>query len=453
MNSVRSRRLKWLLALLAALAAARAAMYAVPFLFRTGPMPFPKAPPEAVERFRDAKFGLFIHWGPASITGKEIGWSRGAERPRIGGKGDVPVEVYDNLYKAFNPTSFDARQWVALAQSAGMRYLVFTAKHHDGFCMFDSRLTDYKVTRSPFGRDVTAELAAACREAGLLFGIYYSVPDWYHPDYLSDHHDRYLKYLTGQVHELCTRYGPVDLFWFDSVPDSAYAEPSFDPHRLYLQMRRDQPRLVINNRIDQGDFLVYEGGVGQYESDRPWETCIPLGKQWSYKPEDQLKSSNECIRMLVSCAGAGGNLLLGVGPMPTGQIEPRQAAILKQIGQWTSRFGESVFGTCKGPIEPAAWGTCTRRGSRWYVHVLDWAKGPVILATTNYAPLRWTVLTGGTAEVKLTAVGIQVDVPQQYRQDVDTIVAIDVGKAVAARLSHRITSHDLPRADSYGNGP
>jgi hypothetical protein len=140
MNSVRSKRLKWLLALLAALTAARAAMYAVPFLFRTGPMPFPKAPPEAVERFRDAKFGLFIHWGPASITGKEIGWSRGAERPRIGGKGDVPVEVYDNLYKAFNPTSFDARQWVALAQSAGMRYLVFTAKHHDGFCMFDSSI-------------------------------------------------------------------------------------------------------------------------------------------------------------------------------------------------------------------------------------------------------------------------------------------------------------------------
>jgi alpha-L-fucosidase len=191
-------------------------------------------------------------------------------------------------------------------------------------------------------------------------------------------------------------------------------------------MRRDQPRLVINDRLDEGDFSVYEGSVGRYELDRPWETCIPLGKQWSYKPGDQLKSSGECIRMLVSCAGAGGNLLLGVGPMPSGQVEPRQAAILEQIGQWTSRFGESIFGTRKGPIEPANWGACTQRGHRWYIHVLNWAGGPVVLPTMKYAPLRWTVLTGGNAEVKLTSAGIQVDVPQQCRQDVDTIVAVDV---------------------------
>jgi alpha-L-fucosidase len=316
-----------------------------------------------------------------------------------------------------------------------MRYLIFTAKHHDGFCMFDTRLSDYKITRSPLGRDVTAELAAACREAGLLFGLYYSYNDWHHPDYLGPNHDRYLKYLTGQVHELCTLYGPVDLFWFDSVPDSTSGEPLFNPHRLSLQMRRDQPRMVINDRLDEGDFSVCEGGVGRYESFRPWETCIPLGKQWSYKPGDQLKSPGECIRMLVSCAGAGGNLLLGLGPMPSGQIEPRQAAILRQIGQWTSRFGESVFETRKGPIEPADWGTCTRRGSRWYIHVLDWAKGPVTLATTNHVPLRWTVLTGGTAEVKLTSAGIEADVPQPYRKDIDTIVAVDVGKAVATTTS------------------
>ncbi len=432
---MRAGHLKWLLAVLGVLVVVRAAMFVVPWLLRPGPRPFPQAPADAVDRFADARFGLFIHWGPVAITGKEIGWSRDGRRPNFGGRGEIPVEVYDDLYKEFNPSNFDARRWVDIARSAGMGYLVFTAKHHDGFCMFDSRLSEYKVTRSPFGRDVTGEVAAACRDAGLQFGIYYSFADWHHPDYLTPEHGRYLGYMAGQVNELCTRYGPVDVFWFDSVGDSGFREPWFDPHRLFVRMRRIQPRMLINDRLGDGDFLVCEGIVCDYSHTRLFETCMPLGTQWSYKPDDRLKSADECIRLLVSCAGSGGNLLLGVGPTADGSIEPRQAAVLEEVGRWLARFGRSIHETRKGPVKPAAWGTCTRRGLRWYVHVLDWSQGPVVLDTRDYLPVQARVLTGGAADVKLTSAGIAIEVPPEDRDALDTIVEIDVAELDAPTAS------------------
>jgi hypothetical protein len=170
-----------------------------------------KARDADVQAWRELKFGLFVHWGPVSLQGTEIGWSRAGERRGTGGTGTVPVEVYDNLYRQFDPTEFDAERWVRVAQDAGMCYLVFTTKHHDGFSMFDSQLTDYKVTNSPFGRDVVKELADACHRAGLKLGFYYSPPDWHHPDYRTANHARYIAYLHGQVRELCTNYGTVGI--------------------------------------------------------------------------------------------------------------------------------------------------------------------------------------------------------------------------------------------------
>ncbi len=432
---MRAGHLKWLLVLLGVLVVVRAAMFVVPWFPRPGAKPYPRAPAEAVDRFAEARFGMFVHWGPVAVTGKEMGWSRDGRRPGIGGRGEVPVEVYDNLYKTFDPKNLDAGLWVDLARSAGMRYLVFTAKHHDGFCMFDSRLTEYKVTRSPLGRDVAAEVAAACRKAGLLFGLYYSFADWYHPDYLTPDHDCYLRYMVGQVDELCTRYGPLDLLWFDTVGDSAFCEPRFNPHDLFVRMRRAQPAMLINDRLLDGDFTVCERIVGDYNSPRLFETCMPLGTQWSYKPDDRLKSADDCIRLLVSCAGAGGNLLLGIGPTADGRIEARQAAILEEVGRWLARVGQSIYETRKGPVKPAAWGACTRRGPRWYVHVLDWSKGPVVLDTRDYLPVRSRVLTGGTADVKLTTAGIAIEVPPKDRDAVDTIVEIDVSENDAPSAS------------------
>ena len=163
------------------------------------------------------KFGLFIHWGPISLQGAPIGWSRGGERRGWRGKGHVPVEVYDNLYKRFNPVEFNADEWVQMAKDAGMKYLVFAGKHHDGFWMFDSKLTDYKITNSPFKRDVFRELADACHKAGLKLGFYYSLPDWYHPDYRTENHDRYIEYMHGQVREICSNYGKIDIVWLDGM--------------------------------------------------------------------------------------------------------------------------------------------------------------------------------------------------------------------------------------------
>ena len=186
---------------------------AVPLAAQTGaPDADPGAPKAAIERWKDLRFGMFIHWGPVSIVGTEIGWSRAGERRGRTGTGDVPVEVYDNLYRMFNPVKFNPDQWVQLAKDAGMKYLVFTTRHHDGFTNFDSKLTDYKITseKSPYRKDIVRMLSDACRRGGIDWGAYYSQPDWRHPDYRrGEAHAKFIEYVHGQVRELLTGYGPT----------------------------------------------------------------------------------------------------------------------------------------------------------------------------------------------------------------------------------------------------
>ncbi len=200
-----------------------------------------------IQAWRDMKFGLFIHWGPVSLKGTEIGWSRGGERRGRNDKstGSIPVEVYDNLYKQFNPVKFDAEQWVQMAKDAGMKYLVFTSKHHDGFSMFDSKQTDYKISNSPFKRDVVGELADACHKAGLKLGYYYSPVDWYHPDYRNENHARYIEFMYGQLREICSNYGRIDIIWFDGLGGSA---KDWDSENLFKMIRQLQPNVIIDNR-------------------------------------------------------------------------------------------------------------------------------------------------------------------------------------------------------------
>ena len=270
-----------------------------------------------------ARFGLFIHWGPVSLVGTEIGWSRGGERRGLNftlPPGPVPVEQYDNLYKEFNPTQFNAAEWVQIAKDAGMRYLVFTTKHHDGFCNFDSALTDYKITgpNSPFGRDIVAELAAACHAANLPFGCYYSQPDWRHPDYRNENHQRYLDYFHTQVTELCTNYGEISVLWFDGLEEHFTRPDEIERYRgkevlasakiwgsetLFQQIRQLQPDILINNRCGmRADFDTPEQMIGAYQTDRAWESCITIGDQWAWKPNDRIKSLTECLHTLVRVA-------------------------------------------------------------------------------------------------------------------------------------------------------
>jgi alpha-L-fucosidase len=391
------------------------------------------AKPEVVSAWQDMRFGMFVCWGPVALTGQEIGWSRSAPRGhgflRREGQGPTPVDVYDNLYKQWKPDQFDARQWVRIAQQAGQKYMIFLVKHHDGFCLYDSKLTDYKTTgpESAWKHDVMADMARACQEAGLKLIIYYSQPDWHHPDYGTENHSRYIEYLHGQIRELLTDYGRIDGFWFDLGGKPEH----WDSVNLFRMMRTLQPELIINNRCGlPGDFDTPEQRLGSFQLDRPWETCMTLGTQWSWKPDDEIKSLKRCIDVLVTGAGRNGNLALNTNPMPDGRIEPRQAERFREIGQWMTQYGESIYGTRGGPFLGL---DClsTRKDNRIYVHVLKWHTERLRLPGIPRRIVSSKLLTGGTATVRQTEEQIEIDVPAEQRQPLDTIIALELDGSAA----------------------
>jgi len=385
-----------------------------------------KAGEQDIQAWRQMKFGLFIHWGPVSLKGTEIGWSRGGERRGRNDKstGSVPVEIYDNLYKQFNPLKFDAEQWVQMAKDAGMKYLVFTSKHHDGFSMFDSKLTDYKISNSPFKRDVVKELADACHKGGLKLGYYYSPVDWYHPDYRTENHARYIEYMHGQLRELCSNYGRIDIIWFDGLGGSA---KDWDSENLFKMIRRLQPEVIINNRAGlPADHDTPEQRIGKFQNDRPWETCMTICRQWAWKPDDQMKSFKQCIQTLVKTLGGDGNLLFNVGPMPDGRIESRQVERLKEMGAWLRKYGQSIYGTRGGPFKPGAWGASTYKGNAVYIHVLNWSGEKLLLSPVPKKIVASSVLTGGEASVRQTDEAIEISVPKAYRHEIDTIIKLQL---------------------------
>ncbi|MBE7504077.1 MAG: alpha-L-fucosidase [Verrucomicrobiales bacterium] len=378
--------------------------------------------------WREARFGLFIHWGPVSLKGTEIGWSRGGERRgySFGPGNQIPVDVYDNLYKEFNPVRFNADEWIAVAQAAGMKYLVFTSRHHDGFSMFDTQASNYKITapESPFRRDVVKELGDACHRAGLRFGLYYSQPDWRHPDAFTDRHANYLAYLKTQVRELVTRYGRLDILWYDGLGKSA---ADYDAVALNRMVRELQPAILINNRNGlPEDFDTPEQVVGKFQYDRPWESCITIGDQWAWKPDDRLKSLKQCLDTLIRCAGGDGNLLFNVGPMPDGRIEPRQVERLKEMGAWLAKYGTTIYGTRGGPWKPGADLASTRRGNTVFVHILRWKDDSLTLPALPRRIVRHAVLTGGSATVQQRPDGVVLSVPAADRDAIATILQLEL---------------------------
>jgi len=389
--------------------------------------------------WREARFGMFIHWGPVSLKGTEIGWSRGAE---------VPGAEYDQLYNRFNPTLFDADAWVQIAKQAGMKYLVITSKHHDGFSIWDTKLSGYNIMNTPFHRDVLKELAAACRKHGIVFCTYHSILDWYHPAYPlgspggktakpSPNMDRYVAFLKGQVAELIRNYGPMGIMWFDGE-----WEKPWNPARgqdLYDWVRGLQPSIIVNNRVSaardgmdgttaprgvSGDYDTPEQKVGNFQTNRPWESCITICEQWSWKPNDKLKSLKECLQTLVLCAGGDGNLLLNVGPMPDGRIEARQVERLKEIGQWMEANGRTIYGTRGGPFKPGTWGASTYKGNSIFVHVFEWPEGELVLPPIAKRIVSSDVLTGGRSELKQDTQGTRIAIPKEFRQEIDTLIEL-----------------------------
>ena len=375
-----------------------------------------------------ARFGVFICWGPCSLAEGEIGWSRHGPRPGHRSEyasSGVPLETYDSLYEDFRAGGFRADEWVEIIRDAGAQYVIFLTKHHDGFCMFDSALTDYKVTNTPYGRDVTAELAEACRRQGIRIFWYYSQPDWHHPKYRTAQHTEYIEYLHGQIRELCTNYGRIDGIWFDGLGGSA---ADWDSEALFKLIRSLQPGVLINNRAGlPGDFDTPEQTIGRFQLDRPWESCITMGVGWSWRGADKpVKSLKECMHLLIRCAGGGGNLALDTGPMPDGRIDPRHERRYREMGAWLRTYGESVYGTQGGPYRPAPWGVTTRKASTVYLHVLSWDADELALPPLDRAVRSWRVLTGGEASVTQDADSLTVSLPAACRDDIDTIVALEV---------------------------
>lgn len=420
---------------------------------------------ERMQWFRDAKFGLFIHWGPCSITGTEISWGRDAERTmdiRNGAKPSeqvekyghdffIPGDLYDSLYTYFNPVKFDADAWVKTAQDAGMQYIVFTAKHHDGFSNYHTKLSDYSIVNAPFKRDIVKELTEACHKVGMKVGLYYSTRDWFHPDYLVGDNVKYDTFYRGQIEELLTNYGEVDVIWFDHVGGKDWSKWKFD--ELFAMMYQRNPRLIINNRaakfcgpktpedkgpatpaikkMTDGDFYTPEGKIGKMDLIRDWESCIHVGKGWSYRGEEGFKSEEECIKMLVSCTTGGGNLLLNFGPRFDGTFTDAETNVAKAMGQWLKTYGEAVYGTRGGPYKNGAWGGSCHKGKKLYLHVFEWPADGLKLGALPANVLSARILNGGAASVSQTSQELVVEVAPGDRLAPVTVVELTLDRIIA----------------------
>jgi len=355
---------------------------------------------------REAKFGMFIHWGPYSVAGVEASW------PIMTPSGEISEAEYRALPSRFNPTLFDPNTWVDLARNAGQRYMVFTTKHHDGFCMFDSDYTSYKITHTPYGKDIVRELADACHAKQMALGFYYSPPDLNHPGFrdtsrLSSTNYRgeperpewplYLEYMGLQLHELLTKYGPVAELWFDS--DDPNTQARYDGQRFVDEVRKLQSATLVNNRLGvPGDFATPEQfiprtipvkgirldspdhtaadkqaiTVPRPEDFQPWEACMTINDTWAYRPKDRnFKSSDTLIYSLVEIISRGGNFLLDVGPQPDGRIQEEFVERLEAVGRWTRKNAAAIYGSTYGPIQGEAQFRTTTRRSSTYVFVMD----------------------------------------------------------------------------------
>jgi alpha-L-fucosidase len=381
---------------------------------------------ERLEWWKDARFGMFIHWGPVSLKGTEIGWSRGQE---------WSIEEYDALYKQFNPVKFDALEWVRIAKAAGMKYIVFTSKHHDGFCMWDTKYTDFNIMNSPFKRDVMKELSEACRKEGIALGFYHSTCDWHHPDFPltspggsvkreTSNLDRYTEYLKNQSVEIITNYGPLLVMWYD-VPqqfDSIRGQGVID------HIRKIQPDVLVNNRTGaRGDFDTPEQRVGSFQIDRPWETCMTIARQWAWKPDDDVKSLEQCLHSLIRSAGGDGNLLFNVGPRPDGTIEPLQVERLREMGLWLDKFGYTIYETRGGPFKPADWGVTTRRGNKVFLHILKWSGNSPRISVPDIGTDVKSVTLAGGSKVKFSRTNNSylIELDGKLLQPINTIVEIE----------------------------
>jgi alpha-L-fucosidase len=396
-----------------------------------------KAYQERMRWYQEARFGMFIHFGLYSIPARGE-WLRSYEK--------VSIEDYQQYFDEFDPVNYDPVAWAKAAKQAGMRYAVLTSKHHDGFCLFDSKYTDYKATSTRAGRDLVREYVEAFRAEGIKVGLYYSIFDWHHPDFPAfgdKHHpmrdneawrgkkhdfDNYLRYMHAQVEELMIGYGQIDLLWFDFSYDDLWGE-AWRAGDLVRMIRRHQPQIIINNRLEvsgegfgslldehpnlySGDYVSPEqiippNGIVNYQGEPvAWEACVTMNNNWGFHATDRFyKPAIMLIRKLVECVSKGGNMLLNVGPTAKGEFPPEATKILEEIGRWMHYHHDSIYGCGIADIQKPDFGRVTRKGNKLYYHVFD---NPV-----GYLPL-----TGLKAEqiksVRLLSTGHELPIERDW---------------------------------------
>ncbi len=401
---------------------------------------------KAREWFQDAKFGMFIHWGVYSILG-DGEWVMNNQ--------GIDKASYQKLPSFFNPVSYNPKEWVAVAKAAGMKYITITSKHHDGFAMWDSKLTDWDIIdRTPYGRDVIKMLADECKKEGIKLFFYHSHLDWYQENYFprgrtgnasgrpeSGDWYKYLDYMDGQLRELLTGYGEIGGIWFDGIWDKKGADWRLG--KTYKLIHDLQPACLVGNNhhlapFEGEDFQMFEkdlpghnttGFSGEQEvGELPFETCETMNNSWGFNLQDKnYKSTKNLIKYLVRAAGYNSNFLLNVGPMPDGKIQPEFLNTLKEIGKWTEKYGETIYGTRGGPISPRSWGVTTQKGNKVFVHILN-AEDSNLLIPDFGKKIKSisSFVTGAKLKFKQDAFGITVALPEGIMDETDTVLVIEL---------------------------
>ncbi|CAM4153844.1 alpha-L-fucosidase [Zobellia nedashkovskayae] len=395
---------------------------------------------QARKEFQDMKFGMFIHWGVYSVLG-DGEWVMYQQK--------IKLDTYKKLPKFFDPEDFDADEWVKIAKAAGMKYITITSRHHDSFSMFDTDATDYDIIDATrFDRDPLKELAEACKKEGIKLNFYYSLLDWARDDYKNgkkgdeEAWGDYVKFMKAQLTELLTNYGEIGCIWFDGHWDRKKANWNYD--ELYSLIHELSPNTLIANNhhiqpIPGEDIQTFErdlpgenkGGysAGVEISPLPLESCATMAKTWGFDLNDtKFKTTKQLVHFLVKAAGKNGNLLLNVGPMPNGEIQPEFVSTLKEMGEWATKYGESIYGTRGGVIKTQDWGTITKKENTLYVHVLDAPTEPYIFIPELMEKIKSVSSFDGATKIKFKQVkeGIFLYPASLDDESIDTIFKMEI---------------------------
>jgi len=410
--------------------------------------PIPPEDDPRMEWWMKARYGMFIHWGLYSVLAGEC---EGKEEPGMGEwimyTQKIAPQDYEKTAAKFNPVKFNADEWVKIAKNAGMKYIVITSKHHEGFSLFDSKYSAYDVMdATPFKRDIMKELADACHREGIKICWYHSIMDWHHPDAKGDNFPKYVEVLRNQVRELLTNYGEIGVMWFDGEWIGEWTEPL--GRDLYKLCRETQQSVIVNNRVGKGRDHGSQGMSGSHESagdfgtpeqeipatgfpGTAWESCQTMNDTWGFKTRDtNWKSTETQIRLLVETSSKGGNMLMNVGPTPEGLIPAASVERLAGVGKWLAANGESIYGTHASPFKRLAWGRCTTRDGRLYLHVFNWPADGKLVVPGLTTPVRgaWLLADASSAALPVAREGenVIVTVPSRAPDAADTVIALDI---------------------------